>query len=90
VRRAQALLAVREYARQAEQLPLAAELLIAEDGRTRALWPRDGPALLPMADEVQIGETIRPWHEVVPLLTEQTLLPPRWRGEAWPAAVDTD
>ncbi|RSM51097.1 hypothetical protein DMB66_42740 [Actinoplanes sp. ATCC 53533] len=86
VRRAQALLAAREYARQAEQLPLAAELLIAENGRTRALWPQDGPALLPVADEVQIGETIRPWCEVVPLLTEQTLTPPRWRGESWPKA----
>ena len=84
VRRAQALLAAREYARQAEQLPLAAELLIANDGRTRALWPQDGPALLPEADEVQVGETIRPWREVVPHLTEQALTPPRWRGEGWP------
>lgn len=84
VRRAQALLATREYARQAEQLPLAAELLIADDGRTRALWSRDGPALLPVADEVQVGDTIWPWHAVAPHLTEEDLAPPRWRGESWP------
>ena len=84
VRRAEAVLAAREYARQAEQLPLAAELLIADDGRTRALWPQNGPALLPKADEVQLGATIRPWNEIVPHLTEQTLNPPRWRGETWP------
>jgi hypothetical protein len=84
VRRAQAVLAAREYARQAERLPLAAELLIADDGRTRALWPADGPALLPMVDEVQVGDTILPWREVVPQLTEQAVTPPRWRGESWP------
>jgi hypothetical protein len=78
------VLAAREYARQAEQLPLAAELLIADDGRTRALWPQDGPALLPVADEVQVGESMRPWREVVPHLTEEQLTPPRWRGESWP------
>ncbi|MGW4944557.1 hypothetical protein ACWEOZ_23535 [Actinoplanes sp. NPDC004185] len=90
VRRAQAVLAAREYARQAEQLPLAAELLIADNGRTRALWPQDGPALLPVADEVQVGETVRPWREVVPHLTEEQLTPPRWRGESWPKEKDQD
>ncbi len=90
VRRAQALLAAREYARQAEQLPLAAELLIADDGRTRALWPQDGPAMLPVADEVQFGETIKPWRQVVPRLTEQALSPPRWRGESWPKSDGSD
>jgi len=84
VRRAQAVLAAREYARQAEQLPLAAELLIADDGRTRALWPQDGPALLPKAEEVQCGETIRPWQAVLPYLTEENVTPARWRGESWP------
>ena len=84
VRRAQALLAAREYARQAEQLPLAAELLIADDGRTRALWPQDGPALLPEVDEVQFGETIRPWRDMVPHLVEQDVEPRRWRAENWP------
>jgi hypothetical protein len=84
VRRAQAVLAAREYARQAEQIPLAAELLIADNGRTRALWPQDGPALLPKADEVQLGDTIRPWEEIAPHLTDEGLTPPRWRGETWP------
>jgi len=84
VRRAEAVLAVREYARQAEQLPLAAELLITADGRTRALWPRNKPTLLPKADEVQLGETIRPWKQLAPHLTEQSLTPPRWRAESWP------
>jgi hypothetical protein len=84
VRRAQAVLAAREYARQAEQIPLAAELLIADNGRTRALWPQDGPALLPRADEVQLGDTIRPWDEIAPHLTDEGLTPPRWRGETWP------
>jgi hypothetical protein len=87
VRRAEAVLAAREYARQAEQLPLAAELLITEDGRTRALWPKDEPALLPRADEVQFGETIRPWAQIAPHLTEQDLTPPRWRGESWPTTL---
>ena len=87
VRRAEAVLAAREYARQAEQLPLAAELLITDDGRTRALWPADGPVLLPEADEVQLGETIKPWAAVHPHLTEaKGENPPRWRGEAWPPA----
>ncbi|AGZ39838.1 hypothetical protein [Actinoplanes friuliensis] len=84
VRRAEAVLAAKEYARQAEQLPLAAELLIADDGRTRALWPKDEPALLPKADEVQFGDTIRPWSEVEPHLTPTPLTPRRWHGEAWP------
>lgn len=84
VRRAEAVLAAREYARQAEQLPLAAELLITGDGRTRALWPADGPTLLPRADEVQLGDTVRPWAEVAPHLEEQDLTPPRWRADNWP------
>ena len=85
VRRAEAVLAAREYARQAGQLPLAAELLITDDGRTRTLWPADGLALLPEADEVQLGETIKPWAAVHPHLTQvKGENPPRWRGEAWP------
>ncbi len=90
VRRAEAVLAAREYARQAEHLPLAAELLIADNGRTRALWPQDGPTLLPMADEVQAGETIRPWREIVPHLAEEPLTPPRWRGTSWPKPSNGD
>lgn len=84
VRRAEAVLAAREYARQAEQLPLAAELLITNDGRTRALWPKNKPALLPKADEVQLGETIQPWTQIAPHLTKQCLTPPRWHAESWP------
>ncbi|MFI5938571.1 hypothetical protein [Actinoplanes sp. NPDC051494] len=84
VRRAKAVLAVREYARQAVHLPLAAELLITEDGRTRALWPADGPALLPEADEVQFGAEIRSWAELTGTLIPQNLSPERWRAEAWP------
>ncbi|GGQ80334.1 hypothetical protein [Couchioplanes azureus] len=84
VRRAEAVLASWGYARQAERLPLAAELLITPDGRTRALWPSDGPALLPRADEVQCGDTVRPWAEISGHLTAQGLEPERWRGERWP------
>ncbi|MEU7905150.1 hypothetical protein [Actinoplanes sp. NPDC049118] len=84
VRRAEAVLAAREYARQAERLPLAAELLITDHGRTRAVWRKDGPALLPKADEVQLGETVRPWARIEPHLTEVPLTPPRWSGESWP------
>lgn len=84
VRRAEAVLASAGYARQAEHLPLAAELLITDDGRTRALWPENGPALLPKADEVQYGDTVRPWDEVSGHLSPQNLTPERWRGETWP------
>ncbi|MEV4642568.1 hypothetical protein AB0J80_35015 [Actinoplanes sp. NPDC049548] len=84
VRRAEAVLASWGYARQAERLPLAAELLITDDGRTRAVWPDNSAALLPKADEVQYGDTVRPWDDVSPHLTAQNLLPERWRGDAWP------
>ncbi|BCJ51591.1 hypothetical protein Asp14428_30660 [Actinoplanes sp. NBRC 14428] len=84
VRRAEAVLASWGYARQAEHLPLAAELLITDDGRTRALWPENSPALLPKADEVQYGDTVRPWEEISGGLTAQGLTPERWRGETWP------
>jgi hypothetical protein len=84
VRRAQAVLAAREYARQAQHLPLAAEFLITQDGRTRALWSSDEPALLPEADEVQCGDVTRPWGELVDGLQPQGLTPERWKGEKWP------
>ncbi|MEV6601614.1 hypothetical protein AB0M36_32880 [Actinoplanes sp. NPDC051346] len=84
VRRSEAVIASWGYARQAERLPLAAELLITPDGRTRAVWASNGPALLPCADEVQCGETVRPWEEISDHLTAQGLNPERWRGEAWP------
>ncbi|MEV4707080.1 hypothetical protein [Actinoplanes sp. NPDC049316] len=84
VRRAEAVLAARAYERQAESLPLAAELLITGHGRTRAVWASDGPALLPRADEVQYGDTVKPWDEVEPHLTPQGLNPERWRADKWP------
>ncbi|MFI5491679.1 hypothetical protein [Actinoplanes sp. NPDC051859] len=84
VRRAEAVLASWGYARQAEQLPLAAELLITPDGRTLALWPTNGPALLPKADEVQYGDTVVSWSELSDRLTAQGLDPERWRADCWP------
>ncbi|WP_067497161.1 hypothetical protein [Actinoplanes sp. TFC3] len=84
VRRARAVLGAREYARQAQHLPHAAELLLTQDGRTRALWPDNGPALLPEADEVQFGDTTRPWSEVCDRLEPQSISPERWKGYKWP------
>jgi hypothetical protein len=87
VRRASAVLAVREYGRQARALPGAAELVLVgseRDGwRTRALWPKDGPVLLPRADEVLVGDAVRPWP-VAGGDPEPGLDPPRWRLAAWP------
>jgi hypothetical protein len=63
VRRAEAVLALHEYARQAETLTGAAPLVLAEhDIRTRAIWTEG--ALLPLADEVQIGDEVRPWADL--------------------------
>jgi hypothetical protein len=101
VKRAMAVLAATEYARQqppgnagADQRQHdavhMAELQIAgseADGwRTRAIWPRDEPTLLPCADEIQIGDRIASWDEVAAHLAEVPGLdPPRWRAESWPA-----
>lgn len=89
VRRAEAVLAVTEYARQAATLDRAAELRVsgsaAEGWRTRAVWARDEPVLLPRADEVQVGGAVRPWSEIEPHLTRAPDLdPPRWQAPAWP------
>jgi hypothetical protein len=85
VQRASAVLAVREYARQAGDLERAAELLLIDNARTRAIWARDEPALLPAADEVLIGSQVTPWEQLQPHLhPEPQLDPPRWRGERWP------
>jgi hypothetical protein len=91
VRRAEAVLAVTEYARQAATLERAAELRLigsaTEGWRTRAVWARDEPVLLPRADEVQVGGAVRPWNEIEPHLTPAPGLdPPRWHATAWPAA----
>ena len=92
VERAERVLAVQEYARQAAQLPsqdTPAELVLvgSDDGwRTRAVWERDQPVLLPAADEVQMNGRCRPWSEVAPHLTPAPGFEPiRWSGKSWPA-----
>jgi hypothetical protein len=93
VARAAGLLAVREYTHQSRLLssrtppPVPLRLVGSpQDGwRTRALWERDEPALLPTADEVQCGATVLPWVQVAPQLSRVGALDPaRWRGESWP------
>jgi hypothetical protein len=89
VQRAERVLAIQEYARQAAHLPAAAALRLAGDEelgwRTQAEWERDEPVLLPVADEVLLGETARPWSEIVAHLTAAPDLdPPRWQADHWP------
>lgn len=92
VQRARALLAVHEYAHQARLIadgPTPLPLLLvgsAEEGwRTRAVWTRDEPALLPEADEVLVGAAAVPWATAVPHLTAVPGFdPPRWRAGGWP------
>ena len=89
VQRAEKILALQEYARQAAQLPAAAALRLAGDEevgwRTQALWERDEPVLLPFADEVLLGDTVRAWSAVI---AQSTLVPgldpPRWQADRWP------
>ncbi|MFI1988412.1 hypothetical protein [Actinoplanes sp. NPDC020271] len=88
VSRAERILAVEEYNRQAAELPEAAGLRLTgsdESGwRTQALWPADGPVLLPAADEVLLGEDrIVPWTDL-DLTPVDDLSPGRWRAEGWP------
>ena len=55
--------------------------------RTRAIWERNEPVLLPSADEVQIGDDVRPWSELAARLdVVPGMDPPRWSAPAWPAA----
>ena len=83
VQRAQAILAVQEYARQATHLtePAAELEVVGDDGagwRTRAAW--DEKSLLPTADEVIIGDRTIPWSELAPRLEPVTGLNPiRWQ-----------
>jgi hypothetical protein len=58
----------------------------ADEGwRTRAIWDRDEAALLPEADEVQVGEDVRPWSDVLPHLTVAVGHEPvRWAAAGWP------
>jgi hypothetical protein len=60
----------------------------AEEGwRTRAIWDRDEAALLPEADEVQLGDYVRPWRDLLPHLTVAPgYEPTRWAGTGWPSA----
>jgi hypothetical protein len=82
VGRAERLLAVSEYARQAAHLPdepLAA--LTLHEGRTRTHWPTGKhDTLLPKADEVEIDGSVCPWSEVLHRLSQvRDFNPPRWR-----------
>ncbi|BCY06209.1 hypothetical protein [Actinoplanes sp. L3-i22] len=88
VARAERILAVEEYNRQAAELPDAAGLRLTgsdEEGwRTQALWPRDAPILLPAADEVLLGEgRVVPWTDLELTRADGTG-PERWRAESWP------
>ncbi|MGK5685014.1 hypothetical protein [Actinoplanes sp. URMC 104] len=88
VQRAERILAVQEYARQAAHLsePAAELCLVGDDEqgwRTRAVW--DGRSLLPTADEVQVQDRIVPWRELAPSLEEAPgLAPVRWVAGAPP------
>jgi hypothetical protein len=94
VSRAERVLAVREYARQAKlpdpaAAPDLAELRLVDAGdrgwRTRALWERNEPILLPTADEVQVGENVCLWAEVAAHLTMAPgFEPTRWLATGWP------
>jgi hypothetical protein len=95
VGRAAGLLATREYTQQSRLLaartpaPVPLRLIgsPAAGWRTRAVWERDEPALVPSADEVQCGDVVLPWTAVAPQLSRVgSVDPPRWRGDAWPVA----
>ncbi|GIF26455.1 hypothetical protein BJ973_005816 [Actinoplanes tereljensis] len=110
VTRAERVLAIREYARQAAQpdtadagphsradradqadRPKLAELRLVDAGeegwRTRAVWERDEPTLLPTADEVQVGDNVRRWAELAAHLTMAPgFEPTRWLVTGWPPA----
>jgi len=82
VRRAECILAVQEYARQAAHLtePAAEIHLVGDDTtgwHTRAVW--DERSLLPTADEVLIGERLVPWSDLAArLIPVAELNPIRW------------
>jgi hypothetical protein len=68
-------------------------LLIGSDEqgwRTRAIWERDEPALLPEADDVQIGDEVVAWAELAARLTTVPgMVPARWAATSWPLADGT-
>jgi hypothetical protein len=116
VQRAERVLAVEEYARQAARLAEAPPATVRAKGRradahnardahhraatvaelrlvgsdeagwrTRAIWERDEPVLLPRADEIQIGDAVRPWAELAArLIPAEGLDPTRWASSHWP------
>jgi hypothetical protein len=89
VQRAERLLALHEYGRQAANTPNAAALRLTGDDsgwRTQALWPRNEPILLPAADEIVAGTVTHPWTSIANRLTQvPDLDPPRWQATHWPA-----
>jgi hypothetical protein len=89
VQRAERVLAIYEYERQAAPASTLAALRLTGDEstgwRTQAQWPRDEPALLPAADEVLAGSTVHPWAAVAAHVTlAPDLDPPRWQATHWP------
>ena len=90
VQRAERVLALHEYERQAAHNSTMAALRLTGDDttgwRTRALWPENQPTLLPTADEVQTGTTLHPWPAISPHLTPAPDEdPPRWQATHWPS-----
>ncbi|MGX6605079.1 hypothetical protein ACWKSP_23535 [Micromonosporaceae bacterium Da 78-11] len=97
VERAERVLAVQEYTRQAsasavEALPRSAVMaqlhLVGSDEsgwRTRAVWDGDETVLLPTADEVLVGADVCPWEELILHLTAvPDLVPIRWTARGRP------
>jgi hypothetical protein len=81
VRRARAVQAMQEYARQAETLENAGTLVLTGDGRTRTVLAAG--ALLPEADEVVDGDEVLAWADAEARLARVPELdPPRWRATA--------
>ncbi|XVV14156.1 hypothetical protein ACQP2X_07370 [Actinoplanes sp. CA-131856] len=56
--------------------------------RTRAVWDRDVPALLPKADLVQVGDRTVAWEELAGHLRKVAgFEPQRWAADGWPEQV---
>ncbi|GAA0548545.1 hypothetical protein GCM10010172_32990 [Paractinoplanes ferrugineus] len=53
--------------------------------RTRAIWDRDEPTLLPTADEVQVGADVCTWTELGARMRKAPgHEPTRWSADSWP------
>ncbi|SNY35452.1 hypothetical protein [Paractinoplanes atraurantiacus] len=90
--RAERILAIQQYALQREQTPdkpLAGIELTGDEHagwRTKAVWNRDEPTLLPKADDVQVGDRTVAWKDLARHLSKAPGLDPqRWAAEGWPA-----